>query len=63
MQNLECVLQERLDGLERDGDRRVGQEQRHLDQDTDERLYWHHGYASALKDILRILQSARERTN
>ena len=58
MQSLESVLRERLNGLERDGDGKAHREQRHLERGTDERVYWHHGYASALKDILRILQGA-----
>jgi hypothetical protein len=32
--------------------------QRHLDAGTPERAYWHAGYASALKDILRTLRGA-----
>lgn len=28
-------------------------EQRHLVEDTAERVYWHHGYQAALDDILR----------
>jgi len=57
MQSLEGVLQERLDGIDRTGSAKPREDQRHLDQGTDERAYWHHGYASALKDILQILQS------
>ena len=57
MQSLEGVLRERLEGIEPTGDK-ASQDQRHLVQGTDERAYWHHGYASALKDMLRILQSA-----
>jgi hypothetical protein len=30
-------------------------EQRHLDEGTRERAYWHYGYVSALQDILRFL--------
>ena len=28
---------------------------RHLDADTSERAYWHHGYQQALTDVLDIL--------
>ena len=34
-------------------------DQRHLDIDTPERAYWHHGYQAALTDVLDC--SARER--
>lgn len=32
-------------------------EQRHLDEGTRERAYWHYGYLSALRDILALLSS------
>jgi Arc/MetJ-type ribon-helix-helix transcriptional regulator len=28
---------------------------RHLDKDTRERVYWHYGYASAIRDALRLI--------
>jgi hypothetical protein len=36
-------------------------DQRHLDADTPERAYWHHGYQAALTDVLEILSSADEK--
>jgi len=30
-------------------------EARHLDKGTWERVYWHHGYAVALRDALRLI--------
>lgn len=30
-------------------------DQRHLDSDTPERAYWHHGYQAALTDVIRLL--------
>jgi hypothetical protein len=33
-------------------------EQKHLDADTPERAYWHHGYQAALADMLDMLRSA-----
>lgn len=33
-------------------------EQKHLDADTPERAYWHHGYQAALADILEMLRNA-----
>jgi hypothetical protein len=35
-------------------------DQRHLDADTPERAYWHHGYQAALSDVLDLLSSADE---
>ncbi len=32
-------------------------EQKHLDHGTVERAYWHYGYLSALRDILRLLSA------
>jgi hypothetical protein len=62
MSNLEVLLQERLDGIERSSDL-PSRDQRHLDAGSDERAYWHHGYASALKDALRMIQSTHELVN
>ena len=31
------------------------EEQRHLDEGTAERAYWHYGYLSALQDVLRLI--------
>lgn len=36
--------------------RLAGEEQMHLCEGTPERVYWHFGYAVALKDVLRLLQ-------
>ena len=30
-------------------------DQRHLDQNTPERAYWHHGYQAALDDVIALL--------
>lgn len=32
-------------------------DQKHLDPDTPEQAYWHHGYQSALDDILELLST------
>lgn len=29
--------------------------QRHLDEGTEERMYWHFGYLTAIKDVLALL--------
>jgi hypothetical protein len=52
------VVQARVDGL-RDWLKENGatcfKEQRHLDEGTSERIYWHYGYMIALQDVLRFL--------
>jgi hypothetical protein len=54
-----ALLQRRRDGIRQwlddeapytDGD------QRHLDQSTPERAYWHHGYQAALDDVIALLK-------
>lgn len=35
--------------------------QRHLDEGTTERVYWHYGYAVALKDVLALLGTSTRR--
>jgi hypothetical protein len=34
------------------------EEQKHLDAGSAERAYWHYGYLSALKDVLKLMSSA-----
>lgn len=34
----------------------VPNDQKHLDENTVERAYWHYGYAAALDDALALLQ-------
>jgi hypothetical protein len=37
-------------------------DQRHLDADTPERAYWHHGYQAALADIINLLDAERRKS-
>lgn len=37
-------------------------DQKHLDADTPERAYWHHGYQAALADIINLLASQRQKS-
>jgi hypothetical protein len=37
-------------------------DQKHLDADTPERAYWHHGYQAALADILSLLDAERRKS-
>jgi hypothetical protein len=39
------------------GWRHLLNEQRHCEEGTPERAYWHHGYLMALRDVLRILDA------
>ena len=32
----------------------IASDQRHLDANTPERVYWHFGYAAALADVLKL---------
>ena len=36
-------------------------EQAHLDADTRERVYWHYGYLTALRDVQALLKRQRRR--
>lgn len=52
-------IEERRDGL-RNWLREEGGvclDQAHLESGTDERAYWHHGYCSALNDVLSLLNN------
>jgi hypothetical protein len=38
-------------------------DQRHLDANTPERAYWHHGYQAALSDVLDLITPAGQRSS
>lgn len=38
-------------------------EQRHLDEGSRERAYWHYGYATALRDLLNALKRSPKTLN
>ena len=38
-------------------------DQKHLDADTPERAYWHHGYQAALADIIALLDAERRKSD
>ncbi|HWB44310.1 MAG TPA: hypothetical protein VG900_02635 [Hyphomicrobiaceae bacterium] len=37
-------------------------DQKHLDQDTPERAYWHYGYQAALTDVIELLTRAEQKS-
>jgi hypothetical protein len=37
-------------------------EQKHLDQGSAERTYWHYGYLCALRDTLKLIEDRATRT-
>lgn len=52
------LLQQRRDGIRQwldDEAPYTDCDQRHLDANTPERAYWHHGYQAALGDIIALL--------
>ncbi len=58
--SLAAALRERADDLSawlRENAPGCHAEQRHLDEGTPERAYWHYGYATAIKDVLALLGS------
>lgn len=63
MKTLEELLQERLDGVNVAGLEEASRDQKHLNEGTPERAYWHHGYAMALKDTLRMLRASDGMSN
>jgi hypothetical protein len=52
------MLESRMNILGREGGKKATEDQHHLDEGSNERTYWHYGYASALKDVLAILEGA-----
>lgn len=52
------TIQKRADGINRwlkENGADCLRQQRHLDENSNERVYWHYGYMVALRDVLRFL--------
>jgi hypothetical protein len=57
--NLASTIRKRMRGLREwiaDEAPYVAVDQRHLDENTPERAYWHYGYQAALSDVLRLIE-------
>lgn len=55
---VEMALRKRISGLRkwlRQNAPECGEEQKHLEEGTPERVYWHYGYMVALRDILTLI--------
>jgi hypothetical protein len=57
MKELEDMIRERFEAINIDGIEQARNEQKHLYEGSSERVYWHYGYAMALRDILRIFEA------
>ena len=58
-----ALLQRRRDGIRHWLDDEAPYtecDQRHLDANTPERAYWHHGYQAALTDVIALLTPAEQ---
>jgi hypothetical protein len=52
------LIQTRIDGLKQwlsENYVNCGKEQKHLDEGTSERAYWHFGYLCALRDVFELI--------
>jgi hypothetical protein len=58
------ALKKRRDGLSEalNGDP-CFTDQKHTDEGTQERIYWHYGYLIAVRDIINLLESGNVRPN
>jgi hypothetical protein len=59
-----ALLQHRRDGIRAwldDEAPYTGCDQKHLDANTPERAYWHHGYQAALTDAIDLLNRAERK--
>jgi hypothetical protein len=58
-----CLVQARMqdisDWLKKNG-RGCFDDQKHLDQNSQERIYWHYGYMVALMDVCRYLTGEQQ---
>jgi hypothetical protein len=57
-ETLKGLLEKRMDALTTGVGEKATRDQRHLQDGSEQRAYWHYGYASALKDVLAILDDA-----
>ena len=56
-------IQQRISGLERwmaFNAPSCDDDQKHLDEHTPERAYWHYGYLCSLRDVLKLLGESAE---
>jgi hypothetical protein len=56
------ALQKRAEDLQdwlKENSPEVFKEQKHLDEGTQERIYWHYGYLVAVRDMYRFLTGER----
>lgn len=64
--DIEARLRERAHALEgwlRDEAPYTGFDQKHTQEHTPERAYWHHGYMMALRDVLRLAERSTASDN
>jgi hypothetical protein len=54
LSDIERRIKDTADWLKKNGGN-FSAEQRHLDEGSQERVYWHYGYLVALKDMMRFL--------
>lgn len=59
---LESHIQELQEWLRENG-KNCSNEQKHLEEGTSERIYWHYGYLSALGDVLKQLRRQHRNLN
>lgn len=58
--NFETKLKMRRDGLQKSlhkDNPEIFKEQKHLDEGTPERVYWHYGYYVAIGDVLNLMEN------
>jgi hypothetical protein len=59
------AIQKRHDDMQEwlnENHRAVFNDQKHLDEGTPERAYWHYGYMVALRDILKLMEDGQCQT-
>jgi hypothetical protein len=60
-----ALIEQRRDGIRRwleDEAPHAAFDQKHLDDASPERAYWHHGYQAALSDVLELFTLAEQRS-
>jgi len=49
------IIADRISLIHIEGMEGAAEDQKHLDDGSDERVYWHYGYVTAMKDILNLI--------
>jgi hypothetical protein len=66
VREIACAIRTRIESIREWMDQEapyVASDQRHMDEHTPERAYWHYGYQAALSDVLALMERGARRAH